>query len=363
VAAKTVTLTGLNVPQNYILAVINSSRGKVIYNLADPALNAQSYTQATNSVITLKADLTGQANTDALTIFYDNGAESQTVLLQGPVGPAGPAPAGTGVVHVVDGVAGVPKPLGAADGVATLDSSGKVPASQIPDIAVSDYLGSAANQAAMLALTGQKGDWVTRTDDGKVYVITGDMPSEASSWTALSYPVPSNFTGADAGSNGTSGLVPAPNIGDRRKYLFGNGTWSEVFPSKLFLDWGSEKHIFYLYDVSSQYPIYRTEIAGGFLQLYYATHLSKWSVVNLTTAPPSSVVTFEASSSSKLPVNGADVFPAGSSSAVVTLVVSDSFASPTTADKSQGKYLKADGSWGTAGSATEGFAIAMALAL
>ena len=70
-------------------------------------------------------------------------------------------------------------------------SGGKLVTSQLPDIAISEFKGAVANQAAMLAISGEKGDWVTRTDDGKVYVITGNDPTQASSWTALSYPVAS----------------------------------------------------------------------------------------------------------------------------------------------------------------------------
>jgi len=67
--------------------------------------------------------------------------------------------------------------------------AGKVPASQIPNIAITDFKGNVANQTAMLAVTGEKGDWVSRSDEGKVYVITGTDPSLIGSWTALSYPV------------------------------------------------------------------------------------------------------------------------------------------------------------------------------
>ena len=81
--------------------------------------------------------------------------------------------------------------------------SGKVPASQIPEIAISSYLGPAANQTAMLALTGEEGDWCTRTDDGKVYVITGPDPTLIYSWTALTYPAaPSTFVTSVAGRSG-----------------------------------------------------------------------------------------------------------------------------------------------------------------
>jgi hypothetical protein len=85
---------------------------------------------------------------------------------------------------------------GAVNGIATLDASAKLAASQLPDLAISDFLGAVANEADMLAKTGQKGDWVTRSDDGKVYVITGNAPAQASSWTALSYPVASTTAGA-----------------------------------------------------------------------------------------------------------------------------------------------------------------------
>ena len=65
---------------------------------------------------------------------------------------------------------------------------GKLDPSELPDLAVTEFKGTVANQAAMLAVTGEKGDWVVRSDDGKVYVITGDNPSLIGSWTALSYP-------------------------------------------------------------------------------------------------------------------------------------------------------------------------------
>ena len=70
-------------------------------------------------------------------------------------------------------------------------SDGKLLTSQLPDLAVTEYLGEAANETAMIALVGQSGDWVNRTDDGRVYVVTGTDSSIASNWTALSYPASS----------------------------------------------------------------------------------------------------------------------------------------------------------------------------
>lgn len=81
-----------------------------------------------------------------------------------------------------------PSVLGSANGVATLDSLGKLSAAQVPDIALVTYLGTAATEAAMLALVGQSGDWCIRTDLSTTWVITGANPTQIGSWTQLSYP-------------------------------------------------------------------------------------------------------------------------------------------------------------------------------
>jgi hypothetical protein len=114
--AKTISLTNLNVPLNYVLLVINATRNLVIYNLAEPALGAENYVQGATSVITLKANLTGMANTDQLTIFYDNGAESQMVLVQGPVGPQG--------IQGIPGSQGIPGTAGAKGDIGDTGAQG-----------------------------------------------------------------------------------------------------------------------------------------------------------------------------------------------------------------------------------------------
>jgi len=65
---------------------------------------------------------------------------------------------------------------------------GKLSTSQLPDLAIVQYLGAAANQAAMLALVGQRGDWCTRTDEGKTYILTAEPSSTLANWTAMAYP-------------------------------------------------------------------------------------------------------------------------------------------------------------------------------
>lgn len=79
--------------------------------------------------------------------------------------------------------------LGAASGVATLDGTQKLTASQIPYISIAVYRGSKASQAAMLATSpANPGDWVIRSDLSTTWVVTGTDATQLSSWTQLGYP-------------------------------------------------------------------------------------------------------------------------------------------------------------------------------
>jgi hypothetical protein len=106
----------------------------------------------------------------------------------------------------VDNTSDVNKPVSTATQTALNAKAdlvgGLVPTSQLPSLAVTEYLGSVANQTAMLALSGQKGDWAIRTDTGSTWVIVGTNPSVIGSWVELATP-------ADAVSsvNGYTGSV------------------------------------------------------------------------------------------------------------------------------------------------------------
>ncbi|WP_158170875.1 hypothetical protein [Rhodococcus sp. JT-3] len=71
---------------------------------------------------------------------------------------------------------------------ADLDSNGVLVQSQIPAVAIRDFLGAVSTQSAMLALVGQKGDWCTRTDRGSDFQIIGNDPTQLSSWRENTYP-------------------------------------------------------------------------------------------------------------------------------------------------------------------------------
>jgi len=92
---------------------------------------------------------------------------------------------------------------GQANGVATLDGTGKVPASQLPSIAISEtfVVGSETEQ---LALDAQSGDVAIRTDTSTTYIHNGGTAGTMSDWTELVSPSDGVLTvNGDAGPNVT----------------------------------------------------------------------------------------------------------------------------------------------------------------
>lgn len=72
----------------------------------------------------------------------------------------------------------------AANGVATLDSSGKIPSSQLPPITITNtYVVS--SQAAMLALSANVGDVAVRTDINETFILQSLPASTLSNWIEL----------------------------------------------------------------------------------------------------------------------------------------------------------------------------------
>ncbi len=106
----------------------------------------------------------------------------------------------------VDNTSDADKPISTATQTA-LDNKadlvgGKVPSSQIPAIAISEFLGAVNSQAAMLALLGQEGDWCIRTDVDKTYILIGTDPTDIDNWQEIVTP-----TGAVTSVNGYTGVV------------------------------------------------------------------------------------------------------------------------------------------------------------
>ena len=74
--------------------------------------------------------------------------------------------------------------IGANSGIASLDSSGKVPTSQLPSIAI-HQTSVVSSQAAMLALTADIGDIAVRTDVSKTFVLAAEPASTLGNWQEL----------------------------------------------------------------------------------------------------------------------------------------------------------------------------------
>ena len=85
--------------------------------------------------------------------------------------------------------------------------SGKVPTSQLPAEAMTDFLGVVASQAAMLALTGQRGDWATRSDRGTDWQLIAEPSTALASWREKVYPA--SPVSSVAGRTGAIVLAPA----------------------------------------------------------------------------------------------------------------------------------------------------------
>jgi hypothetical protein len=81
---------------------------------------------------------------------------------------------------------------GSANGVAALDGAGKIPASQIPAMAISDIF-VVADEAGQLALEAERGDVAVRTDESKTYMHNGGTSGTMTDWTFLPTP---GLTGA-----------------------------------------------------------------------------------------------------------------------------------------------------------------------
>lgn len=92
---------------------------------------------------------------------------------------------------------------GVANGVATLDATGKLPTNQLPALAITDTF-VVASQTAMLALDAQVGDIAIRTDVSRSYVLQNTDPTVLANWVEILQPA-----GAGGGVTSVSATAPA----------------------------------------------------------------------------------------------------------------------------------------------------------
>lgn len=163
----------------------------------------------TARIIAVAGDVTGQASFDgsgniSITATYKNSGvvagtyRAVTVDAKGNV-TAGSNPTTLSGYGITDAVPSSQK--GAANGVATLDSGGKVPVAQIPATAITDTF-VVGTQAAMLALTAEIGDVAIRTDLNRSFILRVAGASTLANWQELLTP-----TDAVQSVDGQTGVV------------------------------------------------------------------------------------------------------------------------------------------------------------
>lgn len=125
------------------------------------------------------------------------------------------------------------------NGLATLDSGGKVPTSQLPAIAITSTF-VVNSQAAQLALTAEEGDIAVRTDLNKSYVHNSGSAGTMADWTELLTP-----TDTVISVNGQTGAVTltTANIADSSNKRYVTDAQSTVLGNTSGTNTGDQTNI------------------------------------------------------------------------------------------------------------------------
>jgi hypothetical protein len=73
-STKTITILNASITLENLLLVVNTTSGTMLYNFADPTLNAS----IANNTITLTYDTTSMNSSDMLQVFYEDGIQLAT---------------------------------------------------------------------------------------------------------------------------------------------------------------------------------------------------------------------------------------------------------------------------------------------
>ncbi len=145
-------------------------------------------TNTGDQTITLTGDVTGSGTGTFATTLKNTGTAGTytqvTTDAQGRV-TSGANPttlAGYGITDAISSAL-----IGAPNGVASLDGSGKLPISQLPATAITDTF-VVASDAAQQALAAETGDVAVRTDLNKSFILKGTDPTVLADWQELLSP-------------------------------------------------------------------------------------------------------------------------------------------------------------------------------
>jgi hypothetical protein len=173
----------------------SGTRGKVILDGSEITASGKEITFVANAAANTSAVNKGQMDNAIATAIgnLDLVVQAAEVEFNDSASSLGASNA----QQAIDSVATIAKSAipatqkGAANGVATLNSDGKLTASQIPSIAITSTF-VVANEAAMLALTtAEEGDVAVRQDLSKSFILTAGDRTVAASWQELLSPTDS----------------------------------------------------------------------------------------------------------------------------------------------------------------------------
>ncbi len=138
------------------------------------------------------------------------------------------------------------------NGIASLDSSGKVPTSQLPGVVINNTF-VVASQAAQTALSANIGDLAIRTDENKTYILQSSPASTFSNWTELLSPSSVTSVNGQTGavSLTTSNINEGTNLyytdarTDARFNLLAPTSFNTAFATKTTTDLAEGANLYY----------------------------------------------------------------------------------------------------------------------
>ncbi|MCD2127625.1 phage upper tail fiber protein [Rhodococcus ruber] len=176
---------------NHIEEGLESAHNTLEGRLSDAALNG-TYVRTVNDIAPDSDGNVTVTGSGSGTVSDATTSTKGVVQLAGDLAGTASAPTVPGLAgkanashtHAQSDVTGLSTTLaGKADLV-----GGTIPQAQIPAVAVTEFLGAVASQVEMLALSGQRGDWCTRTDLGTDWQLIAEPSSTFANWRERTYP-------------------------------------------------------------------------------------------------------------------------------------------------------------------------------
>jgi hypothetical protein len=210
-----------------------------------------------------------------------------------------------------------------ANGVASLDGTGKIPSSQLPAIALSEVF-VVASQSAQLALTAQEGDVVVRTDQSTTYIHNGGTAGTMADYTELQTPSAAPVTSV----NGYTGAVSltTSDISEGTNLYYTSARFDTAFSGKDTDDLTEGATNQYFTNARSRSAISLTSTNTS--ELSYDSNTGVFSYVSPTTVTGANSVTLEVRNTTGATIpKGAAVYISGHSGSKILIDLADSDAS------------------------------------